>query len=157
MKVRRELVEKELGPGKLDQRARQYFILGTSLAMLFDITVAGDFLRALQRLLEEWEYYCEKGAKGVVSAHALSLVDIVSRNGRADLVPEKSLQIAERQARERRAARSRIVSSIPQPSESLTRSICHISGLTRCSLSRPTFSRFTPRRAQSYVTSTKRC
>lgn len=35
--------------------------------MLFDITVAGDFLRALQRLLDEWEYYCEKGAKGVVS------------------------------------------------------------------------------------------
>jgi hypothetical protein len=66
VKVRRELVEKELGPGKLDQRARQYFILGTSLAMLFDITVAGDFLRALQRLLDEWEYYCEKGAKGVV-------------------------------------------------------------------------------------------
>lgn len=34
--------------------------------MLFDITVAADFLRALLRLLEEWEYYCEKGAKGMV-------------------------------------------------------------------------------------------
>lgn len=67
VKVRRELVEKELGPGRLDQRARQYFILGTSLAMLFDITVASDFLRALLRLLEEWEVYCEKGAKGMVS------------------------------------------------------------------------------------------
>ena len=60
-------MERELGPGKLDQRARQYFILGTSLAMLFEITVAGDFLRALQRLLDEWEYFCEKGAKGMVS------------------------------------------------------------------------------------------
>jgi len=60
-------VEKELGPGKLDLRARNYFILGTSLAMLFDITVASDFLRALTRLLEEWEYYCEKGGKTMVS------------------------------------------------------------------------------------------
>jgi hypothetical protein len=60
-------VEKELGPHKLDQRARQYFILGTSLAMLFDITVASDFLRALTRLMEEWEYYCEKGGKTMVS------------------------------------------------------------------------------------------
>ena len=61
-------MEKELGPGKLDLRARNYFILGTSLAMLFDITVASDFLRALTRLLEEWEYYCEKGGKTMVSA-----------------------------------------------------------------------------------------
>jgi hypothetical protein len=60
-------VEKELGPGKLDLRARNYFILGTSLAMLFDITVASDFLRALTRLMEEWEYYCEKGGKTMVS------------------------------------------------------------------------------------------
>lgn len=60
-------MEKELGPGKLDLRARNYFILGTSLAMLFDITVASDFLRALTRLLEEWEYYCEKGGKTMVS------------------------------------------------------------------------------------------
>jgi hypothetical protein len=67
VKVRRELVEKEIGPGKLDQRARQYFILGTSLAMLFDITVASDFLRALTRLIDEWEYYCEKGGKTMVS------------------------------------------------------------------------------------------
>ena len=69
VKVRRELVEKDLGPHKLDQRARQYFVLGTSLAMLFDITVASDFLRALTRLMEEWEYYCEKGGKTMVSAH----------------------------------------------------------------------------------------
>jgi hypothetical protein len=66
VKVRRELVEKELGASKLDQRARQYFILGTSLAMLFDITVAGDFLRALSRLLDDWDYYCEKGGKAMV-------------------------------------------------------------------------------------------
>jgi hypothetical protein len=39
--------------------------------MLFEITVAGDFLRALQRLLDEWEYYCEKGAKGMVSSPSL--------------------------------------------------------------------------------------
>jgi hypothetical protein len=71
VKVRRELVEKELGPSKLDQRARQYFILGTSLAMLFDITVVGDFLRALSRLLDEWEYYCEKGGKAMVRCHSI--------------------------------------------------------------------------------------
>jgi hypothetical protein len=73
VKVRRELVEKELGASKLDQRARQYFILGTSLAMLFDITVAGDFLRALSRLLDDWDYYCEKGGKGMVGTKPLML------------------------------------------------------------------------------------
>lgn len=40
--------------------------------MLFDITVAGDFLRALYRLLEEWEVYCEKGAKGMVRGRFLA-------------------------------------------------------------------------------------
>jgi hypothetical protein len=73
VKVRRELVEKELGASKLDQRARQYFILGTSLAMLFDITVAGDFLRALSRLLDDWDYYCEKGGKATVGTKPLML------------------------------------------------------------------------------------
>ena len=74
-------MEKELGPGKLDIRARNYFILGTSLAMLFDITVASDFLRALTRLLEEWEYYCEKGGKTMVSVQ-LPAVEFLAEHGR---------------------------------------------------------------------------
>jgi len=83
-------VEKELGPGKLDLRARNYFILGTSLAMLFDITVAGDFLRALIRLLDEWEYYCEKGGKTMVSPSRNRFCTLIDRYRKASSKAKKA-------------------------------------------------------------------
>ena len=68
VKVSRSAMEASLGPSKVDQRAKNFFILGASLAPLFDIISVVDFLRSLLKLLEEWESYAEgSGGKGVVS------------------------------------------------------------------------------------------
>lgn len=58
-----------LGYKHLETRARNYYALGISLSALFDIPASGDFLRALIKLLEEWESFCEgsTATKGVVS------------------------------------------------------------------------------------------
>jgi len=68
VKISRSAVESSLGPNKVDQKARNFFILGASLSALFDIATAPDFLRALLKLLEEWESWTEgnTGGKGVV-------------------------------------------------------------------------------------------
>lgn len=62
-------IEQILGYKHLETRARNYYALGISLSALFDIPASEDFLRALIKLLEEWESFCEgsTGAKGVVS------------------------------------------------------------------------------------------
>lgn len=49
----------------MDQRAKNVYLLGTSLANLFDIASIAEFLRALIKLLDEWEAVIE-GNKGVV-------------------------------------------------------------------------------------------
>ena len=68
VKISQSTLETFLGPARVDSRARNFFILGASLSALFDISVASDFLRALLRLLEEWEAFTENSAgKGVVS------------------------------------------------------------------------------------------
>lgn len=61
-------IESHLG-AKLDSRSRNFLILGASLATLFDITVMADFMKAVIRLLDEWEAWTEGGAKGVVSLY----------------------------------------------------------------------------------------
>lgn len=145
-------MERELGPGKLDQRARQYFILGTSLAMLFEITVAGDFLRALQRLLDEWEYYCEKGAKGMVCPSTPHLL----RSARL-IEPQKSLfkmQKAKRDKGEILESESYLV--FINLVSLLKGSSYRSSATLTSSHSRPISSPSTPRHARSFVTFTKR-
>ncbi|WOO83427.1 uncharacterized protein LOC62_05G006952 [Vanrija pseudolonga] len=65
--VSRTALEATLGPKVLDMRARQEYALGLSLAALFDITGATDYLRAVSKLLDEWEQWAETAAsKGVV-------------------------------------------------------------------------------------------
>jgi hypothetical protein len=67
VRVSRLAIEAYLGPAKLDQRARQYYILGASLAALFDIATAPEFLKALSKLLDDWESWVEgRDNKGVV-------------------------------------------------------------------------------------------
>ncbi|KIR28351.1 hypothetical protein I307_03812 [Cryptococcus deuterogattii 99/473] len=67
--ISRTDIEQILGYKHLETRARNYYALGISLSALFDIPASGDFLRALIKLLEEWESFCEgsTGAKGVKS------------------------------------------------------------------------------------------
>lgn len=69
VKISRSAIESSLGPSRVDSRARNFFILGASLSALFDIAQAPDFLKALLKLLEEWESLTEgnTGNKGVVS------------------------------------------------------------------------------------------
>ena len=55
-----------LGPKLLELRARNYYILGMSLGMLFDISGAPEFLRALTRVLEEWEVMSDGGGSKMV-------------------------------------------------------------------------------------------
>lgn len=52
----------------LERRARNFYVLGCSLAGLFDIAGAGEFLKALLKLLDEWEAWDSgREGKGVVS------------------------------------------------------------------------------------------
>lgn len=73
VKISRPAVEASLGPSKVDQRARNFFVLGASLSALFDVAAVGDLLKALLKLLEEWEMWTEgnTGGKGVVSHRIL--------------------------------------------------------------------------------------
>lgn len=65
--VARSTVESALGAKQLDTLARQEYALGLSLAAIFDISGLSDFLRAINRLLDEWETWSEKGgSKNVV-------------------------------------------------------------------------------------------
>ena len=76
VKVTRTALETSLGPMRVDGRARNFFMLGASLSLLFDISVAADFLKALLKLLDDWEAWTEGNSgsnKGVVSNHDLPL------------------------------------------------------------------------------------
>ena len=64
VKIPRSAVEAYLGK-QLEVRARNYYVLGMSLGMLFDISGAAEFLRALIRVLEEWETMSEGSSKMV--------------------------------------------------------------------------------------------
>lgn len=55
VKIPPSAVESYLGAKQLETRSRNYYVLGMSLGMLFDISGGSDFLRALIRLLEEWD------------------------------------------------------------------------------------------------------
>lgn len=65
VKIPRQALETSLGPGKVDQRARNMFVLGASLAALFDIQQITDFLKATLKMLDEWESWTEGSSKGV--------------------------------------------------------------------------------------------
>ena len=67
VKIPRSAAEAFLGPKQLEARARNFYVLGMSLGMLFDISGAPEFLRALTRVLEEWEIMAEGGGSKVVS------------------------------------------------------------------------------------------
>ena len=72
VRISRSIVESSIGPAKLESRARQSFVLGASLAGLFDVSSAPDYLRALNKLLDDWEAWTEGSApKGVVSLASL--------------------------------------------------------------------------------------
>ena len=67
VRIPRSAVESSIGAQKLEARARQWFVLGASLAAVFDIGPVGDYLRALGRVLDDWESWSERGGgKGVV-------------------------------------------------------------------------------------------
>ncbi|ORY29163.1 hypothetical protein BCR39DRAFT_533034 [Naematelia encephala] len=66
VKISRSTIEAALGPSKVDSRSRNYFLLGASLATLFDIMQVAEYLKALLKVLEEWEHLVEMGGgKGV--------------------------------------------------------------------------------------------
>ncbi|KLT41443.1 hypothetical protein CC85DRAFT_286475 [Cutaneotrichosporon oleaginosum] len=60
--VERSALEAALGTKQLDTLARQEYALGLSLAALFDIAGAQDFLRAAYQLMGEWEQWSEQSA-----------------------------------------------------------------------------------------------
>jgi len=66
IKVSRQALEASLGPAKVDTRARNLYLLGMSMSPLFDISNASDFVRALLKLLDDWEAAIVEGGKGVV-------------------------------------------------------------------------------------------
>lgn len=70
MKIPRSTTEAHLGPKALESRARNFFILGISLAMVLDIPSAPELLKAVNRVLEEWEAMVEGGSKVVSSRSA---------------------------------------------------------------------------------------
>lgn len=71
--VGRASLESALGSKQLDTLARQEYALGLSLAALFDISGAGDFLRAINKLFDEWESWTETGGtKGNYAAPIVS-------------------------------------------------------------------------------------
>ncbi|WVQ75371.1 hypothetical protein IAR50_004991 [Cryptococcus sp. DSM 104548] len=66
VRIPRPVVESILGYKHLEARARNLYALGISLSALFDIPAASDFLKALLKLLDEWESWSEgSGGKGV--------------------------------------------------------------------------------------------
>lgn len=65
VKIPRTTTEAHLGPKALESRARNFFILGISLGLVFDIANGSDFLKAVNRVLDEWETMGEGGSKVV--------------------------------------------------------------------------------------------
>jgi hypothetical protein len=72
IKVPLSTIEAAIGATKMDHRARHFFILGTSLSPLFDISGALEYLRAILKLLDEWEGIGDGGANKVVSTSTRS-------------------------------------------------------------------------------------
>jgi hypothetical protein len=67
IKVPDTALDASVGPAKMEQRSRHYYLLSTSLSTAFDIIGVAEFLKALLRILEEWEVYtAEGGASKVV-------------------------------------------------------------------------------------------
>jgi hypothetical protein len=66
VKIPRSTIEAALGAKQLESRARNFLVLGMSLAPLFDIANVHEFLRALTRVLDEWESFAEGGGGKVV-------------------------------------------------------------------------------------------
>jgi hypothetical protein len=67
VKIPRTTTESYLGPKALESRARNFFILGISLGLVFEQASAGDFLKAVNKVLDEWETMVEGGGSKVVS------------------------------------------------------------------------------------------
>ncbi|OCF31323.1 hypothetical protein I316_06927 [Kwoniella heveanensis BCC8398] len=66
VRIPRHTLETVIGPKSLETRARNYYILGISMSALFDIQSSGEFLKALLKLLDDWESWAEgSGGKGV--------------------------------------------------------------------------------------------
>ncbi|WWC73280.1 uncharacterized protein I206_107246 [Kwoniella pini CBS 10737] len=66
VRIPRSTLEQSIGPKQLENRARNFYILGISLSALFDIPSSNEFLKALIKLLEEWEGFSDSsGGKGV--------------------------------------------------------------------------------------------
>ncbi|WWD21005.1 hypothetical protein CI109_105486 [Kwoniella shandongensis] len=67
VRIPRSTIEQTLGAKHLESRARNFYILGISLSAMFDIPSASDYLKALIKLLDEWESWAEGsgGGKGV--------------------------------------------------------------------------------------------
>ncbi|GFZ51454.1 hypothetical protein JCM24511_09218 [Saitozyma sp. JCM 24511] len=70
VKIPRSTIEAALGAKQLESRARNFLVLGMSLAPLFDIANVHEFLRALARVLDEWESFAEGGGGKVRSRKA---------------------------------------------------------------------------------------
>nr|XP_018258990.1 uncharacterized protein I303_08532 [Kwoniella dejecticola CBS 10117]OBR81148.1 hypothetical protein I303_08532 [Kwoniella dejecticola CBS 10117] len=66
VRIPRSTLEQCIGPKQLETRARNFYILGISLSALFDIPSSNEFLKALIKLLDEWEGFSDSsGGKGV--------------------------------------------------------------------------------------------
>ncbi|WVW79092.1 hypothetical protein I302_101056 [Kwoniella bestiolae CBS 10118] len=66
VRIPRSTLEHSIGPKQLENRARNFYILGISLSSLFDIPSSNEFLKALLKLLDEWETFSDSGGgKGV--------------------------------------------------------------------------------------------
>ncbi|KAK6904542.1 hypothetical protein I203_105357 [Kwoniella mangroviensis CBS 8507] len=66
VRIPRSTLESSIGPKQLESRARNFHILGISLSSLFDIPSSNEFLKALLKLLDEWETFSDSGGgKGV--------------------------------------------------------------------------------------------
>ncbi|WVF65733.1 hypothetical protein IAT40_000465 [Kwoniella sp. CBS 6097] len=66
VRIPRHTLELVIGAKSLESRARNYYVLGISLSALFDIPSSGEFLKALLKLLDDWESWAEgSGSKGV--------------------------------------------------------------------------------------------
>ncbi|WWC91400.1 uncharacterized protein L201_006344 [Kwoniella dendrophila CBS 6074] len=66
VRISRSTLENSIGSKQLENRARNFYILGISLSSLFDIPSSLEFLKALIKLLDEWEGFTDTGGtKGV--------------------------------------------------------------------------------------------
>ncbi|WVR09209.1 hypothetical protein IAU60_006271 [Kwoniella sp. DSM 27419] len=66
VRIPRSVLESTIGGKALESRARNYHVLGTSLSALFDIPSAVECLRALVKLLDDYDSFADGGGgKGV--------------------------------------------------------------------------------------------